>query len=114
MDQIFTGDALHILKTLRSESVHTCITSPPYFGLKTMEQKVSLVSTVLPKHTSRGWSYVFREIRRVLRNDGTLWLNLGDSYVTGTKGGNKSKLGDKNFTNKGTLDQPLRTYNYGL
>jgi len=46
---------------------------------------------------------VFREVKRVLKNDGTLWLNLGDSYAVSQQGGEKSKPGDKSFTNKGTL-----------
>jgi DNA modification methylase len=57
---------------------------------------------------------VFREVKRVLRDDGTLWMNLGDSYATAQKGGDKASPGDKSYTNKGGLAIPYRQINHGL
>jgi DNA modification methylase len=57
---------------------------------------------------------VFRECRRVLKDDGTLWLNLGDSYATDQKGGQKAKPGDLSYTNKGGLNIPKIKLNHGL
>ena len=57
---------------------------------------------------------VFREVRRVLKDDGTLWVNLGDSYATDQKGGEKSRPGDKSYTNKGSVGIPRTKVNHGV
>lgn len=68
-------------------SVHCCVTSPPYFGLRDygVDGQIGLEQT--PDEYVAEMVAVFREVRRVLRDDGTLWLNLGDSYSSPTKGG---------------------------
>jgi len=78
--QIYHGDCLEILKTLPSESVNCCITSPPYYGLRDYgnEKQIGLEDT--PDDYIDKLVCVFREIKRILRPDGTLWLNIGDSY----------------------------------
>ena len=114
MDRIFTGDALTTLKTLPAGIVHTCVTSPPYFGLRDYGVRGQIGLERTPGEFVGKLVDVLSEVYRVLRDDGTLWLNLGDSYATGPKGGHKSKPGDKNFTSKGTVDQQIRTYDYGL
>jgi len=81
------GDCLDILPTLEAGSVQTCVTSPPYFGLRDygMADQIGLETT--PDEFVAAMVAVFREVRRVLRDDGTLWLNLGDSYAgTGGQG----------------------------
>lgn len=82
---IYNGDAAAILKTLPAESVHCCVTSPPYFGLRDygVDGQIGLEET--PEDYINRLVEVFREVKRVLRNDGTVWLNIGDSYGTGTK-----------------------------
>ena len=90
------GDCVEVLRTLPDCSVHTCVTSPPYWGLRDYgaEGQIGLEST--PDEYVARMVDVFREVRRVLRDDGTLWLNLGDSYASDTKGGGgmgKSTLG---------------------
>lgn len=65
---ILTGDALAMLRTLPDQSVHCCVTSPPYWGLR----DYGVLGQMMP---------IFLEVHRVLRADGTLWLNLGDSYI---------------------------------
>jgi DNA modification methylase len=78
--QIKQGDCRDVLKTLPDESVHCVVTSPPYWGLRDygVSGQMGLEST--PAEFVSGMVAVFREVRRVLRSDGTLWLNLGDSY----------------------------------
>jgi DNA modification methylase len=77
---ILVGDARERLKELPDASVHCCVTSPPYFGLRDygVDGQMGLEST--PAEFVAGMVELFREVRRVLRDDGTLWLNLGDSY----------------------------------
>lgn len=78
---IHQGDALEVLKTLPSESVNCCITSPPYYGLRDygVDGQIGLDET--PEQYVARLVSVFREMRRVLRGDGTFWLNIGDSYA---------------------------------
>jgi DNA modification methylase len=86
MIQILQGDCREVLKTLPDCSVHCCVTSPPYFGLRDYgcAGQIGLEST--PDAYVAELVAVFREVRRVLRDDGTLWLNLGDSYSGSGKG----------------------------
>lgn len=64
------------------KSVHTCVTSPPYFGLRDYGQDGQLGLETTPDEFIAGMVSVFREVHRVLRDDGTLWVNIGDSYAT--------------------------------
>jgi len=84
------GDAVEQLRTLPDKSVQCCVTSPPYFGLRDygVEGQIGLEDT--PEKYVQKIVEVFREVKRVLRDDGTLWLNLGDSYC-GYKGENYCK-----------------------
>jgi DNA modification methylase len=82
MIKILNGDCRDVLKTLPDCSVHCCVTSPPYFGLRDYgcAGQIGLEST--PDAYVAELVAVFREVRRILRDDGTLWLNLGDSYCS--------------------------------
>lgn len=84
--KILTGDCRDVLKTLPSDSVHCCVTSPPYWGLRDygVSGQIGLESTFTEFISEM--VKVFREVRRVLRPDGTLWLNLGDSYASTPSG----------------------------
>lgn len=98
---IYQGDCLDVLKKLPEESVDCCVTSPPYWGLRDygMEEQLGLEKT--PEEFIEKMVVLFREVRRVLKSDGTLWLNLGDSYASRTKGsGGKTA---KQMTNKGSF-----------
>lgn len=79
--QIFTGDSLSILPTLAVESVQCCITSPPYWGLRDYEHPAQIGAEPSPEIYVDNLVAIFREVRRVLRQDGTLWLNVGDGYA---------------------------------
>jgi len=85
---ILVGDTRKVLKTLPVESVQCCVTSPPYFGLRDYGVDGQIGLEPSPDEYVAELVAVFREVRRVLRADGTLWLNLGDSYARqGGEGG---------------------------
>lgn len=85
-DTILCGDALSMLKTIPSNHIQTCVTSPPYYALRDygVEGQIGLEST--PVEFVANLVSVFREVWRVLRDDGTLWVNIGDSYARGRIG----------------------------
>jgi len=78
--RIIQGDCLEGLRTLPDASVHCCVTSPPYWGLRDYGHDGQIGLEDTPDAYVARLVDVFREVRRVLRDDGTLWLNLGDSY----------------------------------
>jgi DNA modification methylase len=87
MIEILAGDCRETLKTLADQSINTCITSPPYWGLRDYGEGEQLGMEDTPEEFVNNLVEVFREVKRVLRSDGTVWLNLGDSYCgTGNKG----------------------------
>ncbi len=83
---IFEGDALAVLQRLPSGSVQCVVTSPPYWGLRdyNLPDQIGLEPT-LPQFLNRLCT-IFTEVRRVLRDDGILWLNIGDGYTSGNRG----------------------------
>lgn len=81
--RILTGDALTLLKHLQACSVSTCITSPPYWGLRDYGIPGQIGAEIKVDDYVTHLVAVFAEVRRVLRVDGTLWLNIGDSYTSG-------------------------------
>lgn len=94
---VHVGDALAVLRTLPDASVHSCVTSPPYWNLR----DYGVAGQIGLEPTMGEWvaqlAAVFEEVRRVLRNDGTLWLNVGDAYVgTGSgRQGNTGQMADR-------------------
>jgi DNA modification methylase len=85
--KILQGNCLETLSSLEEKSVNTCVTSPPYWGLRDYGNGDQLGQEETPEKFVESLVNVFREVRRVLRDDGTVWLNLGDSYCgTGHKG----------------------------
>ncbi len=100
--EILQGDVRETLRALPEKTVQTCVTSPPYFGLRDygVDGQIGLEPT--PAEYVEQMVQVFREVRRVLRDDGTLWLNLGDSYAR--TGGT-----DKNITSTGKVGDTLKT-----
>ena len=81
LDTIYTGDSLEVLKTLPDESVHCCVTSPPYYALRDYGVEGQIGRETTPKEYISRLTEVFAEVRRVLRPDGTLWLNISDTYA---------------------------------
>lgn len=82
---ILEGDCRAVLKTLASGSIHTCVTSPPYFNLRDYGHDEQIGTEDTPTAFVAHLVQVFREVRRVLRDDGTLWLNIGDTYASSKK-----------------------------
>lgn len=87
---LYHGDALAMLRDLPAESVHCVVTSPPYYGLRDYGEAGQYGLESSPAEYVETMRAVFAEVRRVLAADGTLWLNLGDSYANDTKWGGAS------------------------
>lgn len=101
--QILVGDCLDLLRAMPDQSIHTCVTSPPYFGLRDygMAGQIGLEET--PAEFIARLVEVFREARRVLRDDGTLWVNMGDTYASVAGGyAEGGSAGKHDFVSKST------------
>jgi len=98
--QIHHGDCIEVMAGMDAESVHTCVTSPPYFGLRDYGSDGQIGMEPTPEEYVTKMVEVFREVRRVLADDGTLWLNLGDSY-NGSSGSGGATA--KQATNAGSF-----------
>lgn len=79
--RVITGDCMKILPTLAADSIQCCVTSPPYWGLRDYDHEDQIGSEVTPELYVQNLVAVFREVRRTLRQNGTLWLNVGDGYA---------------------------------
>jgi site-specific DNA-methyltransferase (cytosine-N4-specific) len=101
---IHIGDCRNILPTLAPGSFRTCVTSPPYWGLRDYGHHDQIGLEPTPEAYVETMVAVFRAVRRVLADDGTLWLNLGDSYATsggaGTQGASGQRA-DRRYTAEG-------------
>ena len=80
-DVIYNMDALEALRCLPEESVHCCVTSPPYYALRDYGVAGQIGRESTPKEYVARLTEVFAEVRRVLRSDGTLWLNISDTFA---------------------------------
>lgn len=98
---VTVGDCLDGLRSLPDGCVQTCVTSPPYYGLRDYGNAAQIGQEPTPREFVDALVAVFTEVRRVLADDGTLWLNIGDSYAATTKGSNGK--GAKQRSNAGTL-----------
>lgn len=103
---IYKGDCLTELKNIPDETVNCCVTSPPYWGLRDygVEDQIGLEKT--PDEYVKKLVAVFSEVKRVLRDNGTLWLNLGDSYYNYRPGSGQSLV--KQTISKTMQDLPQR------
>jgi DNA modification methylase len=102
-------DVRDTLRTLPEASVHTVCTSPPYFGLRdygTGDKQIGLESS--PEEFVAALVEVFREVARVLRPDGTLWVNLGDSYSAGCMTGRRGNNSTSGYSGHTTTSLPAR------
>ena len=111
--EILIGDCREGLRSLEAGSVQTCVTSPPYFGLRDYGQDRQIGLEPTPDEFVAAMVEVFREVHRVLADDGTLWLNLGDSYfsnIKGTGGKNSSTLNAKRDANGTVVGKSIVTY----
>ena len=103
--EIHNGDCIEVMRSMPDESVHCCVTSPPYWGLRDygVDGQIGLEETL--QEWVEKMVAVFREVRRVLRKDGTCWVNLGDSYAGNPSGGQGGTGGLKP---KDIIGQPWR------
>lgn len=108
VDRVICGDAIETMKGIPDCVIQCCVTSPPYWGLRDygIEGQLGLEST--PEEYVAKMVEVFREVRRVLRDDGTLWLNLGDSYA-GSWGAMSHDLNGK-AKRTGNNDRPPQSF----
>ncbi len=107
MNRILFGDAVEKLKTLADESVNMCVTSPPYYGLRDYGEEKQIGIEQTPDEYIARLIKVFDEVYRVLKKDGTLWLNIGDSYAGSGKGPMTLAKGGKN---ENVFDMDNRIY----
>jgi DNA modification methylase len=119
---ILLGDVRDRLRQIPSESVHCVVTSPPYFGLRAYlpdghpDKHLEVGAEATPDAYVAELVAVFRECRRVLRGDGTLWLNLGDSYAAGPSDRVDPTKWPKQSSSRGTVDNEIRVFSksFGL
>lgn len=109
MRQIIHGDALTELRKMPAGYVYTCVTSPPYWGLRDYGEDDQLGLEPTPDEYVARLVGIMAEVKRVLRDDGTLWLNLGDSYAGGAggRGDGNSEIGRAD----GTTGRPSQKHN---
>ena len=111
--RILVGDALSRLREMPDASVQCCVTSPPYWGLRAYKGDPGMIGLepTFAEHVENLLA-VFREVRRVLRPDGTLWLNYGDAYAASQKGtGGETP---KQATNAGSFHSDGFKMDHGL
>ena len=110
-DKIYQGNAIDVLKNFEDNSIDCCITSPPYYALRDygVDGQIGLEET--PEKYIERLTEVFMEVHRVLKPEGTLWVNIGDSY-----NGYKGNASNDNFETEyaGHRNQPARTSRFGL
>lgn len=109
--RLLIGDCREMLRMLPEESVHCVVTSPPYWGLRDYRHDDQLGLEPTPEEYVANMVEVFREVRRVLRSDGTLWLNLGDSYNAYNGGAGPSSSLSRGAQ---TTERPKLPSGYGL
>lgn len=111
INMILVGDSKEVLKTLKDNSIQTCVTSPPYYGLRDYGHAGQIGLEETPEQYIARLVDVFREVRRVLKDDGTLWLNLGDSYIggKGASGSNGPELQEKRHKHGASLNRGYQT-----
>jgi DNA modification methylase len=93
---LYVGDVRDVLRELPDDSVHLCVTSPPYWGLRDYGSDNQIGLEPTPQRYVSALVSVFAEVRRVLRPDGTLWLNLGDTYASDPKKGGSGTPNGRN------------------
>lgn len=111
---LLQGDVIDRLRELPAESVHCCITSPPYFGLRCYGVDGQIGQEETPQEHIRVIVQVFEEVRRVLRKDGTLWLNYGDCYATSANGRSAADVKALGGDDRTFRDKPYSTVGNGF
>ncbi len=105
---ILIGDVTDMLATIPAESVDCVVTSPPYWGLRDYGSENQLGLEPTPEQYVGNMRMIFEQVRRVLKPQGTLWLNLGDSYASGGGTGAQGKHGRSGLKSKDLAGIPWR------
>ena len=108
-NKVFCGDAAEVLKSLPQGSANMCVTSPPYYGLRDYGIENQIGTEQTPQEYVDRLARVFDEVYRVLMDDGTLWLNIGDSYAGSGKGPMSIQVAG-NGKNRNLYDMKSRIY----
>lgn len=111
INKIVISDCLEAMRQIPDDVIQTCITSPPYWGLRDYGEEGQLGLEATPEEYVAKMVEVFTEVRRILKDDGTLWLNLGDSYAGGGRGAYCDD-NSKQSTNSGSLSDALKSNEY--
>ena len=101
IDTILCGDAVEQLKSLPDESIDMCLTSPPYFSLRNYDVAGQIGQETTPDEYIDRLLAVFAEVHRVLKPEGTLWLNIGDAYAGSGQGAGTKNPSAKQKSNRG-------------
>ena len=114
--RIIEGDCIEGMRRLEGQSVNCVVTSPPYFGLRDYGHDGQIGLEASPDAFVAKLVEVFREVKRVLRDDGTVWLNLGDSYASSTKGsgGKNGNLNTPSGNNEPAYFSHPRKFNHDV
>ena len=107
---IINGNSLEVLQSMKSDSIDMCLTSPPYLGLRDYGVEGQLGLEPTPELYIEHMTEVFREVKRVLKDEGTLWLNIGDTYNSRISG-NPSSTGitkEQSLTPRDEIDLPSK------
>ena len=112
LNQCYFGDCVESMRQMPNGVINTCITSPPYFGLRDYGHAGQIGLEETPEQFIDKLVDVFREVKRLLRDDGTLWVNMGDSYAGSGKGRNGDgtpnvDINSKQATSAGTTNGVL-------
>lgn len=91
LDTVLLGDSLTVLRGFPENSIHCCVTSPPYYALRDYEAEGQIGQEATPEEYIERLVAVFHEVKRVLRPDGTFWLNIADTYCKRPQQGVKRK-----------------------
>ena len=115
INEIIQGDCIESMRTMADKSVNCCVTSPPYFGLRDYGCTGQIGLEQTPEAYIAKMVEVFREVKRVMKDDGTLWLNIGDSYAGSGKGQGPDGANDpKNNKTKGMKIETVTAASLGL
>lgn len=102
INKIYCGNCIDVLKTFPDKSMNCCITSPPYYGLRDYGVSGQIGNEDTPEQYIENLANVFEEVKRILKDDGILWLNLGDSWAGSNQGAGTKNPTPKQASNHGT------------
>lgn len=113
LNKIYNGDALGVLKTFPDKTINCCVTSPPYYGLRDYGVDGQIGHEESPEEYISKLVEVFREVRRVLTDKGTLWVNIGDSYAHSLRQSGGEYAGKIANGNKGQIKKGFKPLQKG-